>query len=117
MLVSVPFLAVGAGSLQPVTILLCSRTLGSERFDGLLVCWVFAVWFLFYCSPLLERVLARWLLDAAFFAFFRQILDLVPKRVIWHACCLHFGVPGDPGTILEHWGAEERTLRGPGFDF
>ena len=41
---------------------------------------------------------------------------LVPKLVIWHARCLHFGVAGDPGTILGHWGAQERTLWGPGLD-
>ena len=28
---------------------------------------------------------------------------------VWHARCLHFGVPGDPGTILRHW-AQERFL-------
>ena len=33
-----------------------------------------------------------------------------PKRVIWHAWCLHVGVLGDPGTILGHWGTQERTL-------
>ena len=41
----------------------------------------------------------------------KRILEfLVPKPVIWHAWWLHFGVLGDPGAILGHWGAQERTL-------
>ena len=46
---------------------------------------------------------------------------LLPMGVIWHAWCLHFGVLGDPGTILGrswddpgtilgHWRAQGRTL-------
>ena len=31
------------------------------------------------------------------------------ELVIWHAWCLHFGAL-DPGTIVENWGAQERTL-------
>ena len=41
----------------------------------------------------------------------------MPNLDIWHAWCLHFGVRGDPGTILGHWGAQERTLWGQGLDF
>ena len=42
---------------------------------------------------------------------------LVLETVIWHTRCLHFGVLGDSGTMLGHWGAQERTRWGPGFDF
>ena len=35
---------------------------------------------------------------------------LVPKPVIWHAWWLHFGILGEPGPILGHWGAQERAL-------
>ena len=39
---------------------------------------------------------------------------LVPKLVIWHVRGLRAGVLWDPGTILGHWGAQERTVWGPG---
>ena len=42
---------------------------------------------------------------------------LVRKPVIWHAWWLHFGVLAEPGTILGHWGAQQRTLSGQGLDF
>ena len=42
---------------------------------------------------------------------------VVHQIVIWHAWCLYSGVLRDPGSILGHWGAQERTLRGPGLDF
>ena len=32
------------------------------------------------------------------------------KPVIWHDWWLHFGVLGDPGPILGHWGTQQRTL-------
>ena len=41
----------------------------------------------------------------------------MPKLAIWHAWCLNFGVLGDPGTIMGHWPAEERTFQGPGLGF
>ena len=38
---------------------------------------------------------------AVFLHICKRILDfLVPKLVIWPAWCLHFGVLGNPGTIL-----------------
>ena len=40
----------------------------------------------------------------------RILAPLVPQLVMWHAQWLHFGVLGDPGVILGHWGAQERTL-------
>ena len=43
-------------------------------------------------------------------AMIDQDLDvpfLVPKLVIWQACCLHFGIVGKPGTIEGHLGLHE----------
>ena len=37
----------------------------SDRLDGLLACWIFAVWFVFCQISLLECVLSRWLLDVS----------------------------------------------------
>ena len=41
---------------------------------------------------------------------------LVLKFVIWQASRLHFGILGDPGTILRHLVTPGRTPWGPGFD-
>ena len=40
----------------------------------------------------------------------RILAFLVPRLVIWHAGWLNVGVLGVPGTILGHWGAQQRTL-------
>ena len=48
----------------------------------------------------------------------KRILSYLGRKlVIWHDWWLHFGVLGDPGLILCHWGAYQRTLWGPGLDF
>ena len=101
-IVSRPFCwAFAAASVQPLTIAHCFKTLGSDRFDGLLVCWVFVVWFLFYSVPLLKCLLARWLLAVGCLAFLQTYLRfLVPEVVISHACCLHFRILGNSGTTL-----------------
>ena len=41
MLLSMLLLVFAVASLQPFTITHCFKTLGSDRFDGLLVWWVF----------------------------------------------------------------------------
>ena len=71
---------------------------------------------LFYYTPLLKCVLARWLLDAGFLLILQPVLRfMVPMGVIWHAWCLYFGVV--PGTILgRSWddpGTLEGTRKGP----
>ena len=38
------------------------------------------------------------------------------KRVIWHACCAHFGTLGDRRAIQGHLRAQEESLWGPGLD-
>ena len=53
-------------SLQHLFITHCFETVGSDRFDCSLVCWVFVVWFPFQHSSLLRCVLARWFLNAGF---------------------------------------------------
>ena len=56
--------------------------------------------------------------DCGFLAFLQTDLRLlVPEHVIWHAWCLQLGVLRDLGTILGHWGAQERALWSPGLDF
>ena len=40
-----------------------------------------------------------------------------PKRVIWQACCVHFGTLGDHRAILERLGAPEGRPWVPGLDF
>ena len=98
------FFVFAAASLQPLTIAHCFTALGYERLDGLLVCWVCVVFSVLLnssaemCAGLLGS--GCWIL-----IIFLQIDHrlLVPKRVIWHACCLHFGVLGEPETILGHW--------------
>ena len=47
----------------------------------------------------------------------RILAFLVRTPVIWHAWWFHFGVRGNPRTILGHWGAQQRTLWGSGLDF
>ena len=117
------FLVFAAASLQLLTITHRFKTLGSGRFDGLLVWWVFVVWFWFYSIPLLEYVLARELLGVGFLAFLpTDHKFMVPMGGCHLACAVpllwrHGGPWGGPGTILGHWGARERTLGGPGFDF
>ena len=39
-----------------------------------------------------------------------------PKRMIWHACCIHFGTLGDHRAIQRHLGAQGGRPWGPGFD-
>ena len=94
------FLVFAAASLQPLTVLQSFKALSSELFDGLLLCWVCVVWLLFYDIPLLKFTLARWFLGIGFLAFSQTDLRILVPRVIWYACCLCFGVLGDPGTIL-----------------
>ena len=62
-------------------------------------------------------MLPRCLLDAGFLPFSRTDLRfLVPERVIWQVRCLHFGVLGDPGTILTLGSRRKDTLKhGLGF--
>ena len=80
------FLAFAAASRRPSTIAHRFKTLGSYRFDSLLVCWVVVVWFSFYSVPLLKYVLARWLLDAGFLAFLPTDLKFpLSMRDIWYA--------------------------------
>ena len=64
-------------------------------------------------------LLAVWVPDAAFTAFLQADLRFMVPMHVWHAWRLYFdfGVLGDPGTILGHWGAQEGTLGGPGLDF
>ena len=65
----------------------CFKTLGSDRLDGL------RAWFLLYQIPLLECVLARWLLDAGFLSFLQPDLRLMSLMVvIWPAWCFSLGV-------------------------
>ena len=40
-------LVFAAASPQPLTLAQCFKTLGSDRFGGLLVCWALIVWFSF----------------------------------------------------------------------
>ena len=68
-------LAFAAASLQPLRVAHCFKTLGSNRFDGLLACWVFVVWVVFYQIPSLKYALTRWLMDAVYSAFLKRILD------------------------------------------
>ena len=51
--------AFAAASSHPLTLAQCFATLGSDRFGGLLGCWVSVVWFLFCSISLLKCMLAR----------------------------------------------------------
>ena len=57
---------------------------------GLLVCWVFVVWFLFCYPSLLECVLARWFHDVRLHATFLAlpVASLQPSAI---AHCFNFG--------------------------
>ena len=57
--------AFAVASLQPMTTARCFKTVGANRFVGLLGCWVFVVWFRFDYFSLLTCVLARWLLGVS----------------------------------------------------
>ena len=51
-------LAFAVASPQPLTLAHCFKTLGSDRFGGLLGCWVVGCWFLNFSADMFAGSLA-----------------------------------------------------------
>ena len=87
--------------------------------------WLVVVGCFCYIS-LLKIVLVRWCPDVVSLSRVLQstvvfgadvVSFLVPKRVIWHACCVQFDTFGDHRAIQGDLEAQERRPWGPSFDF